>query len=91
MRSPSWALRLKFVEPWFRDLDPATQGEVPIRIDRLLDSEGVAYDLKNSFFNMPPNLRIWAGATVEPANLEALFPWIEWAYATVKEQIVAES
>ena len=82
---------LKFVEPWFRDLDPATQAQVPIRIDGVLDTEGVAYDLKNSSPDRPPNLRIWAGATVEPANLEALFPWIEWAYATVKEQIVAES
>ncbi len=73
------------------ELGSAMQGEVPIRIDRLLDSEGVAYDLKNSFFNMPPNLRIWAGATVDPANLEALVPWIEWAYAKVKEEIVAEA
>ena len=64
---------------------------MPIRIDGVLDAEGVAYDLKNSSPDRPPNLRIWAGATVEPANLEALFPWIEWAYATVKEQIVAES
>jgi phosphoserine aminotransferase len=31
-------------------------------------------------------LRLWAGATVETADLEALFPWLDWAYGMVKEE-----
>jgi phosphoserine aminotransferase len=48
-------------------------------IENQLAEEAVAYDIRNHRYS-PPSLRIWAGPTVETADLEALFPWIEWAY-----------
>jgi phosphoserine aminotransferase len=63
--------------------DPA-QGPAAARIADLLESEAVAYDI-GAYRDAPPGLRIWAGATVETADLEALFPWLDWAWTEVRK------
>jgi phosphoserine aminotransferase len=77
---------LKIVDKDVLALPPDLQAEVPKRVARLLDEENVAKDIA-SYRAAPPGLRIWTGATVEQSDVEALMPWLDWAFAEAKQSI----
>ena len=63
----------------FKNSGETKQREIMNAIFELLYKENVAYDI-NGYPKAPPSFRIWGGGTVEPKDINALLPWIDWAY-----------
>jgi phosphoserine aminotransferase len=75
---------LKIIDPWFTALAKDAQAAAASKIASLLEKENVALDI-GGYRAAPPGLRIWCGATVETSDIEALTPWLDWAFAQVKQ------
>jgi phosphoserine aminotransferase len=78
------SIQLAIVDPWFTALSPEARFQTVRAMTARLEAEGVGYDLA-SHRASPPGIRIWAGATVERSDVEALLPWLDWAWEQQKD------
>ena len=74
---------LKIVDKDIAALDEDGQANFAKGLVALLEKEGVAYDVGH-YRDAPSGLRIWAGATIEAADMQKLMPWLSWAFETQK-------
>lgn len=77
---------LKVVDPRVTSLSDDGQAEFAKKLAALLEKEGAALDAA-SYRAAPPGLRIWCGSTVEARDVEALTPWLDWAFASLVSDI----
>ena len=80
------AVCLKCIDPRVTSLAADAQARFAQSLASLLEEQGAALDAA-SYRSAPPGLRIWCGATIEHADLVALLPWLDWAFATCVARI----
>jgi phosphoserine aminotransferase len=79
---------LKVVDPRVTGLPDDAQADFAKKLASALEKEGAALDV-GGYRDAPPGLRIWCGATVETSDIEALTPWLDWAFETVVAELAA--
>jgi phosphoserine aminotransferase len=74
---------LAIVDPVFAALDAKSRAALVKRMTGRLEEERVAFDVA-SYRDAPPGLRLWGGATIEHGDLEAVLPWLDWAWSETR-------
>src|SRR5215212_2733712 len=85
LRSPT-SVCLAITDPAFTALSDDGQQAFVKDLTKLLADERAAYDIQ-SYRDAPAGLRIWCGATVETDDVEALLPWLDWAFARTRQRL----
>jgi phosphoserine aminotransferase len=75
---------LKITADWYEALPAEEQAAKAKQWVKLLAAEEVGYDF-GSYRDAPAGIRIWGGATVDTADIEALLPWLEWGFEQIKD------
>ena len=81
----STSVCLKITDSWYAGLDEKSRQDFAKRIVKLLEAEKVAYDI-GAYRDAPAGLRLWCGSTVETSDVEALLPWIDWAFEAAQDE-----
>jgi len=79
---------LKIVDPDLAGLDDGARYDFILQMKSLLEAEGAAFDIE-SYRKAPAGLRLWCGPTVETADVEAVTPWLDWAFAEARLSLVS--
>ena len=86
----STSICLKIVAPWYTKIPIEQQAQLAKSLVARLEAEGVALDF-GSYRDAPAGLRIWGGATVETSDIQALLPWLDWAFAQIQAEATENS
>ncbi len=78
---------LSIVDPAFAKLDEPAQRDFVKAMTKLLESENAALDI-GGYRDAPPGLRVWCGATVDPSDVKALMPWLDYAFRKTAETLL---
>ena len=79
----STSICIAFADPEVEALSVDARRAFAKSMETLLQADGIAFDV-NNHRDAPPSLRLWGGATVEPEDMAALLPWLDWAFTETK-------
>jgi phosphoserine aminotransferase len=77
---------MKVVDPAITSLTADAQADFAKKLVALVEKEGAGFDFAH-YRDAPPGLRIWCGATIETTDLEALTPWLDFAFGEEKAKL----
>ncbi len=81
---------LSIVDDWFASLETSQQYAVTKHMSAMLEKEDVAYDI-NGYRDAPAGLRLWGGATVNSSDMQAVLPWLTYAFEHTKTTMVQQA